>query len=386
MQERGLAHDPAQRPVADLYLEGSDQHRGWFQCSLLPALAVTGRPPFAAVLTHGWTLDKDGRKMSKSLGNTLEVEDLLKQFGADVCRWWVTTLNTDNDTKVDMEFFRLAGEEYRKVRNTLRYLLSNLSDFAPKYTPAGAAQDPRPNLNAWVLQELRSLVRAVRTAYDRFDFRQVHDLLYHFCNDTLSAIYLAAVKDRLYCDRPDEPRRRQAQAAMHKITLDLCRLLAPILPYTADEAWQALHGGSAESIHLQPFPDPDDTAAYAAGPFSQIPAEEWSKLLTARRDWLKKIEEYRQAHAIENPLDLGLKICAIPPEPAPIFVGDFDPRDLADFLGISRVEFANAEDTHVLDLSSEPRCQRSWKRDGTVKLRSDGGMLSDRDAAALGLP
>jgi isoleucyl-tRNA synthetase len=385
MVQRGLAHDPAQRPVTDLYLEGSDQHRGWFQCSLLPALAVTGRPPFAAVLTHGWTLDKDGRKMSKSLGNTLEVEDLLKQFGADVCRWWVTTLNTDNDTKVDMEFFRLAGEEYRKVRNTLRYLLSNLSDFDPRKFPGSTAPDPRPNLNAWVLQELRDLVRAVRTAYDRFDFRQVHDLLYHFCNDTLSAIYLAAVKDRLYCDRPDEPRRRQAQAAMHKITLDLCRLLAPILPYTADEAWQALHGGSAESIHLQPFPDPDDTAAYAAGA-SQITPENWSALLTARREWLKDIENYRQSNAIENPLDLGLKICVFAREPAHLSVHDFDPRDLADLLGISRVEYMNSGYTKVLDLSSEPRCQRSWKRDGTVKLRSDGGMLSDRDAAALGLP
>jgi isoleucyl-tRNA synthetase len=387
MVQRGLAHDPAQRPVTDLYLEGSDQHRGWFQCSLLPGLAVTGRPPFAAVLTHGWTLDKDGRKMSKSLGNTLEVEDLLKQFGADVCRWWVTTLNTDNDTKVDMEFFRLAGEEYRKVRNTIRYLLSNLSDFDPNKFAGFDARDPRPNLNAWVLAELQNLVRGVRSAYERFDFRQVHDLLYNFCNDTLSAVYLVAVKDRLYCDRADEPRRRRAQAALHKIADDLCRLLAPVLPYTAEEAWQALHAGGAgevDSIHLQALPDPENAQAYAAGGCA-LTAKDWSDLLDARRGWLKQIEDYRQSQSIENPLDLGLKLHVGASGPVSGFVKDFDPRDLADFLGISRVECVDSGTTEVVDLRSEPRCQRSWKRDGTVKLRSDGGTLSDRDAAALGL-
>ncbi len=363
---------------ADLYLEGSDQHRGWFQVSLLPSLAVTGKPAFAALLTHGFMVDKDGRKMSKSLGNTVEVDALLKELGADVCRWWVCSLNTDNDIKVDMSFFRLAGEEYRKVRNTIRFLLSNLSDF-----DASVAQPaPEPtSLDAWALGELDRLVRGARECYEQFDFRALHEMIFNFCNDTLSAVYLAAVKDRLYCDAANGPRRRQTQAVIHAVSDALIRLIAPVLPHTADEAWTALHGETTaeKSVHLELLPKATQPAV----------DDDWAKVMTDREGWLKALEEARAGRGIDNPLDLGLKICACP---AASHVQKFDPVDLADLCGISRVELVaqagdcpQAKVLEVVDLRQEPRCERSWKRDGSVTERSDGGMLSQRDALALGL-
>ena len=194
----------------DLYLEGSDQHRGWFQASLLPSLGVTGQSPFRALLTHGFTVDKDGHKMSKSLGNTLEVEDLLKDFGADVCRWWVSSLAFENDIKVAREFFELAGESYRKVRNTLRFLLSNLGDFSAEHA-VDTSSLAGTSVDALALELTGQMRTEVTGAYERFDFRRAHLKLFDFCNDTLSSFYLDAVKDRLYCDRPDSPRRRATQ-------------------------------------------------------------------------------------------------------------------------------------------------------------------------------
>jgi len=354
----------------DLYLEGADQHRGWFQLSLLPALGATGQSPFKSVLTHGFTVDKDGRKMSKSLGNTIEVEDLLRDFGADVCRWWVSSLNTDNDIKVDLEFFKLAGEEYRKVRNTIRFLLSNLNDFDPETDSHAFTDSDATSIDAWALGELAQLVTRVCDDYENFRFARAHEALFNFCNDTLSSIYLAATKDRLYCDARDSTRRRRTQTAVCLIVDALVRLLASILPHTADEAWRVLKGEDA-CVHLEPLPEPATVAADSA----------WPEIIRLRDQWLKAIEDARQEQDIDNPLDVGLQLAQEPAE-----LARFDPIDLADLCGISRVELVDGEALpKVLDLRKQPRCERSWKRDGTVKQRSDGGMLSDRDAAVLGL-
>jgi isoleucyl-tRNA synthetase len=356
---------------ADLYLEGSDQHRGWFQVSLLPALGVEGCSPFKTVFTHGFMVDKDGRKMSKSLGNTLEVQELLKQFGADVCRWWVSSLNTDNDIKVDHEFFKLAGEEYRKVRNTIRYLLSNLQGFDPDAHAHAFTDEDAASIDAWALGALAKLIRGAAEDYDAFAFRRVHEALFNFCNQTMSAVYLAAAKDRLYCDAADGPRRRRTQTAMHLIADGLIRLIAPIVPHTADEAWAALCGTEAPSVHLSLLPEPP------AVPCSP----DWEQVITLRDQWLKELETFRQQHEIDNPLDLGLRLGA-----AGSALKSFDPVDLADLCGISRVVLEDGPSAvEVLDLRDEPRCERSWKRDGTVRQRGDGGLLSDRDAAALGV-
>lgn len=381
MQQRNLAHSEAGKPVTDLYLEGSDQHRGWFQSSLLPALGMTGRPPFAAVVTHGFMVDKDGKKMSKSLGNTLEVDELMKSYGADVCRWWVSSLNTDNDIKVDEEFFRLAGEEYRKVRNTLRFLLGNLSDFDVAKDSHTFTEDDATSIDAWAMGRLDALVEAVTAGYANFQYRRVHELLFNFCNDTLSAVYLAAVKDRLYCDKPDAPHRRRTQTAIFNIADALARLLAPILPHTADEAWAALHGENASpaSVHLADLPKAAAVAVDAA----------WQQVIASRVRMLKQLEDTRAAQDIDNPLDLGIRLTFDASKQG--YLQRFAPADLADLCGISRVMLSASDDAgdevkiEVVDLRDEPRCERSWKRDGTVKERSDGGMLSDRDAEAVGV-
>lgn len=363
---------------ADLYLEGSDQHRGWFQLSMLPSLGVTGHPPFKALLTHGFIVDKDGRKMSKSLGNTLEVEDLLKNFGADVCRWWVSSLAFENDIKMDVSFFETAGETYRKVRNTLRFLLSNLFDF--KCTPGVAGsggpcgdcisfdQIAPTSIDAYILQQAAQLQRKTLAAYENYEFRRAHQLLYDFCNDALSSFYCAAVKDRLYCDKPMSKRRRITQTVMWALTEMLCRLLAPIMPHTADEAYRSLWGDPERSIHLETVFDLD----FDADP-------DWPRVMEAREAAQKALEDAK-ARGIENPLDAEVVL----PDPQGI-LQKFT-ADLPDMLGVSRVKLdAAATQVVVNDLRSEPRCERSWKRDGTVKLRSDGGMLTDRDAEAVGV-
>jgi isoleucyl-tRNA synthetase len=378
MRHRGLGY-----PV-DLYLEGSDQHRGWFQLSLLPALGVTGVPPFKTLLTHGFMVDKDGRKLSKSSGDT--VEDLFNDFGVDVLRWWVSSLAYENDVKVDRDFFNAAGESYRKIRNTLRFMLSNLADFTPTCdgpngNQAGHCVDlksiPTTSIDAWVLGEFQTLAKEVVDAFNRYDFRTAHLKLYDFCNDTLSAVYLAAVKDRLYCDAKDSKRRRQTQTVLWDLTDGLCRLLAPILCHTADEAYRALWSTAAKPagddvcVHLKPF----------ITDLGVKPDADWAKVVTARAGAMLAMEKARAELGVDNPLDMGVAL----PDPDGS-LAKFDAHDLADLMGVSRVSAdKGASAAKITDLRNEPRCERSWKRDGTVKQRSDGGMLSDRDALAVGL-
>ncbi|MBC04599.1 MAG: isoleucine--tRNA ligase [Phycisphaerae bacterium] len=352
---------------ADLYLEGSDQHRGWFQLSLLPALGATGAPPYRTLLTHGFMVDKDGRKMSKSSGNALVVDDLLKDFGADVCRWWVSSLPFENDIKVDLDFFKVAGEGYRKIRNTLRFLLGNLADFDPAKDDIPLSEVDPGSIDGWILAEAVRVEQAVRLAYREYRFRDANQLIYDFCNDALSSIYLVATKDRLYCDAKDSTRRRRTRVVMHRLAELLCRLLAPILPHTADEAYRSMHGEDA-TIHMQ-------------GPLdlSYECDHEWIAVLNLREAALKQLEAAK-ADGLDNPLDAGIVV----PDPEGTFERFAD--DLADACGVSRARMVRElGEVEVEDLREEPRCERSRKRDGTVRARSDGTMLSDRDAAAIGL-
>jgi len=381
MRERGLGF-----PM-DLYLEGSDQHRGWFQSSLLPSLGVTGVPPFKTLLTHGFIVDKDGKKLSKSRPDAAkyEVEALCNDFGMDVMRWWVASLPYENDIKADLTFFAEYGESYRKVRNTLRFMLSNLSDFtASRDGVAGhcvpSASIKPTTLDAWVLSEFDALAAAVEKGYENYDFRSVQQRLYDFCNDTLSSVYLAAAKDRLYCDKVDAPRRRQTQTVLWDLTDGLCKLLAPILPHTADEAYRALHRVDAKDtsvcVHLDSFVRSGGKPGFGA-----VADEGWAKVMSVRGAALQAIEQAKATLGVENPLDMQVTL----PDPDGL-LARFDAVDLADLLGVSRVRLEkNSNAPSVQSLASEPRCERSWKRDGTVRARSDGGMLSDRDAAAVGV-
>lgn len=362
---------------ADLYLEGSDQHRGWFQLSLLPALGATGVPPFRALLTHGFMVDAQGRKMSKSGGNALEVEELLKTNGADICRWWVSSLKYTNDIKVDLEFFKVAGDEYRKVRNTIRFLLGNISDFDPGKDSVILTEEDKYSLDSWAMSELSKFVSETRQAYENLDYKKANELIFHFCYETLSAVYLAAIKDRLYCERNDGRKRRRSQTVMYSIADALIRLLSPILVHTSDEAYRSLKNEDQDtqnSVHLFGMPEQIEF----------ISDSNWNSVMELRARSLKALEDAKARDGISNPLDTGI-IVSLESDLADN-LKSFEP-ELADLCGVSRFEIivSNSDHIDVVDLSGEPRCERSWKRDGTVKERSDGGYLSDRDAETLGI-
>jgi isoleucyl-tRNA synthetase len=371
MRARGLGYP------AELYLEGSDQHRGWFQLSLLPALGVMGKPPFKTLLTHGFMVDRDGKKLSKSRSDAAryEVDSLCTEFGMDVMRWWVSSLAYENDIKVDLELFALAGESYRKVRNTLRFMLSNLADYTHDAKNDSVGSENRPtSIDAWILGEFGSLCRHVIDAFDRYDFQAAHKAIFDFCNTTLSAEYLAAVKDRLYCDRADSPRRRATQATLYRLTEGLCTLLAPIMCHTADEAYRSLIKATPDDprcVHLLTFPATSHAATDPAW------AVAFDRIAAARI----AMEKAKATLGVDNPLDAGVTLHD--PDGT---LARFDTVDLADLLGVSEVTLdAKATEPTIMDLRARPRCERSWKRDRTVKLRSDGGTLSDRDAEAVGL-
>jgi len=363
---------------ADLYLEGSDQHRGWFQLSLLPSLGATGVSPFRTVLTHGFMVAADGRKMSKSLGNAIEVEDVLNKNGADICRWWVSSLNYTNDIKVDWEFFQVAADEYRKIRNTIRFLLGNLNGFNPDKDRCEVGEEDRFSIDSWALQKHAEFLSDVCLGYRDFQFKRVSEAIFDFCNDAMSAVYFTAVKDRLYCDHPDSPRRRRTQTVLYDIARSLILAVAPILVHTAEEAWLELNGwddSSDESVHLQTLPEPV--------PFEADPG--WETVMSFRQQVLKALEEAKsEENGIRNSLDAG--ISAVVPEDLLKRLVPFE-AELGDLCGVSRLSLTGGEalSISIQDLRSEPKCERSWKRDLTVRERSDGGMLSDRDAAVLGV-
>lgn len=364
---------------ADLYLEGSDQHRGWFQLSLLPGLGVTGMSPFKTVLTHGFTLDSNGHKMSKSEGNAVDVEDVLKQHGADICRWWVCSLSYTNDIKVDWEFFKVASDEYRKVRNTVRFLLGNLNDFNPEKDYYTLTSEDRFTIDAWAWMKLGEFIESASDGYDKFQFKKVSETIFNFCNDSMSAVYLVAVKDRLYCDSPNSRRRRRTQSVMYETARALIKIMAPILVHTSEEAWLSLNGEtleSADSVHFQKFPELPERLEREA---------DWTFVMEFRQRVLKALEESRSMeNGLKNPLDAGVR--AVVTAEVESALQPFQ-EELADMFGVSRMQITVGESTAVEidDLRGETRCERSWKRGLTVTARSDGGMLSDRDAEVLGL-
>ncbi len=356
---------------ADLYLEGSDQHRGWFQLSLLPALGATGIPPFKAIFTHGFMVDAQGKKMSKSGGNALEVDEILKKHGADVCRWWVSTLKFSNDIKVDWEFFKVAADEYRKVRNTIRFLLGNISDFDIKKDKINFRDEDKVSIDYWAYAKLTEFVSKTNEAYSNLDYKQASELIFNFCYETLSSVYLVAVKDRLYCDKADSRRRRRTQTVLHAISDSLTKLLAPILVHTSDEAYLSLKGET--NVHLHNFPV-----------LENIPLDSsWDEIINLRDKSLKELEEAKE-RGISNPLDAGITLNL-----EKNMYENLKPfeEDLADLCGVSRFNIENGEGLKISvnDLSDQLRCERSWKRDETVKERADGVVLSDRDAEALGV-
>jgi isoleucyl-tRNA synthetase len=285
---------------ADLYLEGSDQYRGWFNSSLSTGVAVKGRAPYRTVLSHGFVLDGEGRKMSKSLGNVVDPLDVMDRLGADILRLWVASVDYRADVRLSESILKQVAEVYRKIRNTFRYLLGNLYDFDPDKdkVPLAAMEE----IDRWALDQLERLqIRTVK-AYADYEFHIVFHAVHNFCAVQMSSFYLDVLKDRLYTSLPQDPERRSAQTALYEILVSLVRLVAPILTHTADEVWQYIPGVTEPSVQLTEWPPVrkeylDDALA-----------DKWEKILALRYEVAKGLEAARQAKQIGQSLMASVEI------------------------------------------------------------------------------
>lgn len=279
---------------AAMYLEGSDQHRGWFQSSILTAVGSAGRAPFESVLTHGFVVDDKGRKMSKSLGNVISAVKSTEQHGADVLRLYVAGMDCSEDVRMSEQGIKDASEAYRKIRNTFRYMLGNLGDYADFDPATGPAPEEMDELDRWAMGRLNAVIREAGAAYDGHEFFKVCQRLHQFATTDLSSFYLDVIKDRLYAESAGGPERRSALAALARLHDALTRLLAPITPHTAEELWEMLPKGAdrPRSVHLAEAPEPDprfDDAARDA---------RWERLLAIRSDVMRELERLRAAKTI----------------------------------------------------------------------------------------
>ena len=357
-----LEGNETQRWPASLYLEGSDQHRGWFHSSLLEAAGTRGRAPFDAVLTHGFVLDEDGRKMSKSLGNVTAPQTVIDRYGADILRIWTVSADYSDDLRIGENILKHQAELYRRIRNTLRYLLGNLAGF-----DAGERVSRRdmPELERWVLHRLWELDRLVRRAIEDYDFHAMWTALHNFCAVDLSAFYLDIRKDVLYCEPAASLARRSARTVLDTLFDCLTAWTAPILCFTAEEAWLARHGDAGgESVHLRQFPEvPADWRDEAL-------AARWTEVRAVRRVVTGAIERERAAKRMRSGLEAAPVVWLAPERRAAL-----DGLDLAEIAIVSTLAFGEGEppaDAFRLDDvegvavvpagSDDERCARCWRR------------------------
>jgi isoleucyl-tRNA synthetase len=302
-----LETHPDLRWPSEMYLEGSDQHRGWFHSSLLEAVGTRDRPPYKCVLTHGFVVDGEGRKMSKSQGNYVAPEELLPKYGAEVLRLWVAAEDYTEDIRLSDEILNRLADAYRRIRNTCRFLLGTLADFDPDRDRVSYSR--MDELDHWALLRLGELIARVRKAYDEYQFHAVFHSTHNFCAVDLSALYLDIIKDRLYVSAANDPRRRAAQTVCFEILTALARLLAPILTFTADEVWSHIPGGGKpESVHLVTFPE--ERGEW----INERLRAEWERLLEVRGEVSRALEAARQQGRIGKALDAVVYVTSAPAE------------------------------------------------------------------------
>lgn len=296
---------PSLKYPCDLYLEGSDQHRGWFHSALLTSVGTRKQAPYKGVLTHGFVVDGHGKKMSKSLGNVIQPKQIIDKYGADILRLWVSAEDYRDDIRISNEILERLSEAYRRIRNTCRFLLGNLSDFNPDKDMVDI--DELTSLDQYALAKLNWIINRVNKAYRDFDFHVVFHTLYNYCSVDLSSLYLDILKDRLYCEKRDGLKRRSAQTTLHIILSSIVKLMAPILVFTAEEVWQEFNGGESRtpSIHLTGFPEPVDSAA-----LSDMEVALWENMISLRQDVSKSLEEARASKLIGSSLDSRVEIRA----------------------------------------------------------------------------
>ncbi|MBF0188615.1 MAG: isoleucine--tRNA ligase [Magnetococcales bacterium] len=365
---------------ADLYLEGSDQHRGWFHSSLLASVGTRGKAAYKSVLTHGFVVDGKGRKMSKSLGNVIAPEKVIKQYGADILRMWVTAEDYADDIRISNEILKGLADAYRRIRNTMRFLLSNLNDFDPSRDSVDHGE--MQEIDRWALDRLANLIEQVETSYNDYVFHRVYQDLHYFCAVDMGAFYLDIIKDRLYCAAPDSVERRSALTAMHQVLESLVRLMAPILSFTSEEVWSHMEGEREESIHLAQFPKPHPEWR------NQELNEQWERLRKVRAEVYRLLEQDRKEKRVGSFMEAIVTLYC--DDDMTKFLNGFDelfrlmivaevhvlPLDQADS---DAVELDGVPGLRIQTSKSESdKCERCWNRDEGVGQSAEHPTLCPR--------
>ena len=379
----------AERPYlkypADLYLEGGDQYRGWFQSSMLTSIAVNGVAPYHQIATHGWTVDGEGKAMHKSLGNAVSPDEVIKEYGADMLRLWVASADYTQDMRISKDIMKQLSQAYLKIRNTARYMLGNLCDFDPdaNLVPVDKLMD----LDRFALASFNELVKTARAAYDKYEFHGVYRAVYNFCVVDMSNFYLDIIKDRLYCGGEEE--RRSAQTALYYILDGMTRLIAPILAFTSDEIWHAMKhakGVDAESVLLNDMPE--DNAAFTLDEAAQT---RWNRLVSLRDAVNKALENARNAGVFKKAQDTEVTVSVSAEDAASL-----KDEDLATLCIVSKVtvttenlEGEKNEDclipcTIAVKLSAAPKCPRCWNHNEHIVTAGHHAELCPRCAAVVG--
>ncbi len=377
--DSGVTHEAvcARRDLgwpADLYLEGSDQYRGWFQSSLLTAVATRGKAPYRMVIKHGFALDPQGRKMSKSLGNVVDPYQVLEKYGADVLRLWVSSVDYTEDVKIGEGILQQLAEVYRKIRNTARFLLANLADYDPR-TMAVPDSELR-EIDRFALHRLQEVTQQVRGFFETYEYNGFYSLIQNYCVVDLSSFYLDVIKDRLYASAEDAPGRRAAQGVLHQILMRLMRLIAPVLSHLAEDIYQHLPfktEQSPTSVFLLDFPEVEERWR------DPVLADRWARVLELREKVNKALEEARQQKLIGSAVDA---LVTVPATERPDFSTGAPEEVLREALNVSQVEIAGSE------ISVEPapgvKCARCWLILPTIGQDPAHQELCPRCAAAVG--
>ena len=370
---------------ADVYLEGGDQYRGWFQSSMLTSIAAKGVAPYKQIITHGWTVDGEGKAMHKSLGNAVSPDEVIKDYGADMLRLWVSSADYTQDMRISKEILKQLSQAYLKIRNTARYMLGNLAGFDPDYPVALADMTA---LDRFALASFNDLVKTCREAYDRYEFHGAYRAIYNFCVTDMSNFYLDIIKDRLYCG--DDAGRASAQSTLYTILDGMTRLLAPILAFTSQEIWAAMPHDSSADGECVLF---NDIPGYRADlALSDEELHRWGLLVSLRDAVNKALENARAAGVFKKAQDTELTISVAEEKDADFLRG----VDLAALCIVSKVDVTTqpiegerAEDclipcTIAVQLSQAPKCPRCWNHDGHIGTPGHHAELCDRCAAVLG--
>ncbi|MEG2518656.1 MAG: isoleucine--tRNA ligase [Oscillospiraceae bacterium] len=382
-----LEHDNAADWPADLYLEGADQYRGWFQSSLLTAVAVSGRAPYKAVLTHGWTVDGEGKAMHKSLGNSVLPDDLIPKYGADLMRLWAASADYRVDVRCSDSIFKQLSDTYLKIRNTCRFILGNLEGFDPNTRLAFADME---EIDKWALMRTNKLIERCRASYECYEFYNVVQAVHKFCVMDMSSFYLDIIKDRLYCEKPNSELRRSAQSAMYEVLDAMVRLIAPILAFTSNEIWLSMpHHSEANAAHVMLN---DIAAVNPDFAFDAATDERYAKLVALRNDVNKALEGARAEKTIGKPLDAAVtlfvseaakadfaKISSMPL--STLFIVSETTVVFGEGEGVSGEEFPGI--TTKITPSAAPKCARCWTHSSSVGTNAEHPELCARCAAAL---